>query len=180
MRLIYNPTMRLRHVLPMAALLLTMAACRTARPIVSDNAPTLPDQPAAEATDAATQPRELEVMTFTAVVEGTTVSGQLRMASDSIIWVSVNKIIELGRAMATVDSVWVNVPIAGKYFAGNYTDVERYSKQPVSFGALQQMARSDNAEQMIETLARQMGLDAKVRITRRQKVQRLTFPFTKH
>ena len=43
--------------------------------------------------------RELTVTTFTAIVNGISASGQMRVAEDSVLWVSVNKLVELGRAM---------------------------------------------------------------------------------
>lgn len=172
-------TARLLPTALLVALMATVASCRGVHP-VADNQPPLPaDEPPAPVIAPGCEPRTLTVVNFTAVVEGTSVNGQMRMASDSVIWMSMTKIVELGRAMATPDSVWVSVPLAGKYFAGNYTDLERYTKRPVGFDALQQIAVADDAEAQIEALARQMGFEAKVRITRRQQVQRLTFPFTK-
>lgn len=162
-------------------MLATLAACHTTKPVAERQQPTdtTPVQPTATPLPAPTAPRELTVINFNAVVEGTSMTGQLRMANDSIIWLSLTKIIELGRAIATPDSVFINIPIAGKHFAGNYTDVEHIAKQPVSFAALQQMATANDAEQQIEQLAQRMGLSAKVQITRRQKAQRLTFPFSR-
>ena len=99
----------------------------------------------------------VDVNAVSRISEGTSVSGQVRIAHDSLIWLSVTKIIELGRAMATPDSVWVTVPIANKRFAGNYHDVERHSKQPVNFAMLQEIATADDAEERIEAMARTMG-----------------------
>ncbi len=175
----HTTPIRLMRTLAMVLLLTTFAACRSARHMTTDQPPLPADETASTVVTHSDEPRTLVVMNFNAVVEGTSVSGQLRLASDSLIWMSVTKIVELGRAMATPDSVWVNVPLAGKYFAGNYSDLERHTKRAVSFAALQQIATADDAEVQIEDLARQMGFDAKVRITRRQKVQRLTFPFSK-
>ncbi len=165
----------------MAAALTAATACHTMknvpeRPVVPDTSQTtipqsepLPNQKICEKT----------VMTFTATVDGISVNGQLRMATDSIIWVSVTKLVELGRAMATPDSVWVNVPLANKYFKGNYHDISRRIDHQVSFHSLQKILEADNPERQIERLASQMGFDAKVRITRRQKVERISFPFVK-
>ena len=170
---------RLPHILALSALLATATACHTPRHVATAPTPLPAEEAPAPTAPIDNEPRVLTVMNFNAVVEGATVNGQLRMASDSLIWMSVTKIVELGRAMATPDSVWVSVPLAGKHFAGNYTDLERHTKRPVCFATLQQIANADDAEAQIEELARQMGFDAKVRITRRQQVQRLTFPFTK-
>ena len=121
--------------------------------------------------------RELSVMTFTATVDGMNVNGQVRMASDSVLWVSVSKIIELGRAKATPDSVFINVPFLNKQFAGDYNEVSRRAGRTVSFEWLQHIATAPDAEKQAAVLARQLGLDAEVKITRREKVEKLTFPY---
>ena len=116
---------------------------------------------------------------FTAVVDGTSVNGQLRMAEDSVIWVSIYKIIELGRAKATADSVWVNVPLLNRSFAGTYAQVSRIAKREVTFEKLMAIVNSNDAERQIEALAATLGYEAKVRLEQRQKVQRLSFPFSR-
>lgn len=123
------------------------------------------------------QKRELTAMNFTATVDGMSVSGQVRQASDSIIWVTVSKFFELGRAKATVDSVWVSVPLAGRRFAGTYAEASRVAKREVSFEALQGILGAPDAERQIEALAATLGLEATVRLGRRQKMETLTFPF---
>ncbi len=181
MSLAHTARTRCMLVVTMVTMVVALAGCRSARHAAVTNQPQQPDTTIVPPTlpDVPSQPRQLSVISFTAIVEGTSVSGQVRIAHDSLIWLSVTKIIELGRAMATPDSVWVTVPIANKRFAGNYHDVERHSKQPVNFAMLQEIATADDAEERIEAMARTMGLTAKVRITKRQQVQRLTFPFQK-
>ena len=159
-----------------AVMLTTMAACHVLKPVAE---PPVNDSVVTEGSTTPTAPRTLSVTTFTATVNGASVNGQLRIASDSLMWVSVTKIIELGRALATPDSVWVNVPMAGRYYAANYAEIGKRAKRHVSFAQLQDIATADDAEQQIEELARQLGIEATVHITRRQTVQRLTFPFSK-
>ena len=129
-------------------------------------------------------PRQAErhdytVMTFTGTVDGMSVSGQVRMDRDKVIWCSVSKFIEVGRAMATPDSVWVKAPLLGQDRKGNYNDLSRVAKTPLTFADLQGILESDDAERRIEELARRLDITMQVRITRREKVENLSFPFNK-
>lgn len=136
--------------------------------------------PATDTTAVAKVPaRQYTVLNFSATVEGVSATGQLRVAEDSVMWLSVTKLIELGRALATKDSVWVNAPILDKRFAGSYADLSRYAKQEVTFEKLQDIALSDNAGEQLRQMAAMMGLDASVRITGRREESSLKFPFQK-
>lgn len=119
------------------------------------------------------------VMTFTGTVDGMSVSGQVRMDRDKVIWCSVSKFFEVGRAMATPDSVWVKAPLLGQDRKGNYNDLSRVAKAPLTFADLQGILESDDAERRIEELARRLDITMQVRITRREKVENLSFPFNK-
>lgn len=121
--------------------------------------------------------REYAVVAFNGDVEGVTVNGQLRVARDSVIWLSVYKIIEVGRAMATPDSLWLKAPMLGRDDAIDYNDLSQMLKRTITFEELQTLALSDSPEEEINALARQLGFDAHVRITRREQVEHLTFPF---
>ena len=123
--------------------------------------------------------RRYEVLTLTATVEGITVSGQVRIAHDSIIWASANKIVEVGRALATRDSVWVRSTWTGLDVATDYAGVEKAIGQRVTFDMLQGILESGDAERRIAELARRLGYQATVKITRRERVERLTFPYNK-
>ena len=123
--------------------------------------------------------RTYTVMTYTATVDGMSVNGQVRMAQDSIIWLNANKFIEVGRAMATPDSVWVNVPLMGQRLSGDYNDVSRKVRTKVSFNDLQEILESPDAGERIATLARRLGYEATIRITKREQVKSLTFPFNR-
>jgi hypothetical protein len=117
-------------------------------------------------------------MTFTGEVEGVSVNGQLRVAHDSVMWLSVNKVVELGRAMATVDSVWLRAPLMGRDDALDYADLQRLARTRITYDDLQSIALADDAEARIAALARQLGFSADIQITRRQ-VEHLTFPYPK-
>ena len=164
-------------MLVMGAVALLAVGCRSTKQVVNGDVQDNRETPVVqESTDLPAQKRTLEAANFTAVVDGINVSGQLRMAEDSVIWVAVYKLVELGRAKATVDSVWVNVPLMGRSFAGTYAEVSRMAKRQVNFEALQSILNSDDAERQIEALAATLGFDAKVSMGQRKKVERLSFP----
>lgn len=150
----------------LALLLLTLAGCRSSRQ-------------AAGTASTPEQRREYTVMTFSATADGISVNGQVRMARDSVIWVSVNKFIEVGRALATTDSIWVRSMLLPQPMAGDYRDLKRKAKLDLSFDDLQAILLADDAERRIAALAKRMGYDATVKITRRENPSSLTFPFKK-
>ena len=119
------------------------------------------------------------VMTFTGTVEGISVNGQVRMEHGKVIWCSVSKFIELGRAMATPDSVWVRTPMADINREGDYRDLERLAGRRIAFADLEAILLSDDADERIAALGRQLGYNVHVHITRREKASKLTFPFNK-
>lgn len=133
----------------------------------------------ASPTPPATEQHDYTVMTFTATVEGMSVNGQVRMEKDRVIWCSVNKFIEVGRAMATTDSLWVQVPMLNRYQQGNYNDLSRLAQTNLTFADLQDMLESDDAERRIVALAQRLGVSMTLKITRKEKVKSLTFPFNK-
>ena len=122
---------------------------------------------------------EYTSMTFSGEAQGISFNGQLRMAKDSVIWCTFNKIIDLGRAMATQDSVWVRIPLLGRNEAGDYGMVKRLTGVGTTYDELQAILLSDDPEEEIRQLAKRMGFDVKVRIKRRERVDSLTFPFEK-
>lgn len=165
-------TLPLRPLLTVLAAMLLLASCHSTKEVALPE-PT-PHQPAPPVVQ-----HEKSVMNFTATVEGIGVNGQMRMAYDSVIWVSVTKLVELGRAMATPDSVWVNAPLLDKHFKGDYADLSRRAKRTVTFETLQEIATSDNAEELIVALANSLGINATVRLNQRRRVERISFPFVK-
>lgn len=173
--------MKHSRILPVVLLMALLAVgCRSTRHSARTDNPEKPEVAVSSEspeTPAPIEKRQLTMQNFTATVDGVSVNGQLRMAEDSVIWVTVSKIIELGRAKATADSVWVNVPLAGRSFAGTYREASSLAKREVSFAQLQSIATAPDAEQQIEALAATLGLEAKVRLGRRQVVEQLAFPF---
>ena len=157
----------------MIALLLLLSGCRSTKTAAPSS------QPEAVAEGA---PRECMVMNFTAEAEGLSFNGQLRVAKDSLMWMNGSKILEIGRALASPDSVWVSVPLMQRYFKGTYAELRRATSVNVTFDELQRIAYSDEEEMSgkISRMARQLGQgDLKVKITSRARVDKLTFPFKK-
>lgn len=166
--------MKCRHIifLLLTSTLFVVAACRSQR----DTAAT-PDAPDAPATP--TETARYTVITFTGTVDGISVNGQVRMAKDSLIWCSITKLLEVGRAMATPDSVWVRSSLLGVNEAGTFSQAQRRAKTDLTFSQMQELLMSDDAEQRLAEMSRTFGHPATVRITRRQQVDRLSFPFNK-
>lgn len=153
-------------------LALLAVGCRSTRQAATTTAPATVAAPAAPQ-------RQLTVITFSAIVNGFSASGQMRVAEDSVLWVSVNKLVELGRAMATPDSVWVTTTFGDHNFAGSYDDLQRLTKRHITFDDMQAMAMADDAGEQISQLAASLGLNATVYVTGRRKVNKLAFPFKK-
>lgn len=168
--------MKLRNIafLLLGAVLLTIAACRSQRESIPSPTEAAADTPTVPAT-----PRQYTVITFNGTVDGISVNGQIRMAKDSLIWGSVTKLIEVGRAMATPDSVWARSALLGINEAGTFQQAQRRAKTTLTFSQIQALLESDDAEQRLAEMARNLGHPATIRITRRQQVDRLSFPFNK-
>lgn len=161
-----------RYLLMVMLLALLAVGCRSTRQAATTTAPATVAAPAAPQ-------RQLTVITFSAIVNGFSASGQMRVAEDSVLWVSVNKLVELGRAMATPDSVWVTTTFGDHNFAGSYDDLQRLTKRRITFDEMQAMAMADDAGEQISQLAASLGLNATVYVTGRRKVNKLAFPFKK-
>ena len=105
---------------------------------------------------------------FTCTTQGITANGQLRLQPDSVLWAYASKIIELGRACLTPDSVVV--------YAGTYADLYRRFGYRTNFEEVVKMATADDAEAQIATLLRSLNLDATVKLEPWQKAETLNFP----
>ena len=177
--------MRRTLAIALAALALTLTGCRSSRehagsPRRSPTPPPAAEQvttPGTANAGSGTARREYTVVNFTGEAEGISFNGQLRVAKDSAVWLSVNKLVELGRAVATPDSVRGYEKLGGHRFEGDYRDVGRKLKRSIGFAELQAAAEGDGLEELVEELARSMGLTVSVRIKSRQRVEQLAFPF---
>lgn len=111
-------------------------ACRSHRHVVTP--PVTDSTPVAQQDSATVKPtatvrldtiRDASFNTYCAnyscTVDGVNVNGQIRIEHDSIIWISINKIIEVGRIMLTPTHVKAYVRIANKYYDGDYATLSR-------------------------------------------------------
>ena len=103
-------------------------------------------------------------------MRGTTVNAVLRTECDSVIWLSASKIIELGRARLTRDSVALYIPLNNSFFNGTYDDVYQLTGVRTSFGEIQDRIGIIYNEQLHETAidinARQLRESVNVKIKR--------------
>lgn len=159
-----------------ALLALLLAGCHGTRKTVRTEVPEqTPPEPA-----AVKQQRTYTVLDFTGEAEGISVAGQLRVAQDSALWLSVNKIFEVARGLATTDSLFLRAPMLGYDIALDYPALRQRVGRDLTLADLQAIALSDSAEAQITQMAQRFGFDVKVRITRRRQVEHLTFPFNKN
>lgn len=113
---------------------------------------------------------------FTCSTQGITATGQLRLQPDSILWVSASKVIELGRACFTKDSVVVYAKVMGRCFRGSYDDIYRRFHYRTTFEDVVKMMTATDAEQQIATLVRPFNIEVEIRLDPWQQVEKLRFP----
>ncbi|MBR1851218.1 MAG: DUF4292 domain-containing protein [Bacteroidales bacterium] len=139
----------------------------------SENAPNTDTYNAAEAVAAAPM---YETMTVSCGYDGLAATGQVRMQRDSAIWVSVSYFFELGRVLATPDSVRIDVKVAGKSFRGTYADLARVTGVRTNFDELQALMRRDTAAEELTALAHKLGYNIKIKLSNRKTATGLQFP----
>ena len=109
------------------------------------------------------------------------VHGQLRMQSDSIIWVSLNKIIELGRLEMTPDSIYLYSKLNNAYFTGTYQQVADYFAYNTNFIAMQNLfveaIQSDAKSVQIPIRSNIINIDLQLALQRITYPSHLSFPF---
>ena len=123
------------------SLLVGLAGCRSTR----QTATTQPT-PAADKTPKTTVVERCNILTanFQATVDDIAISGQVRLRRDSVLWLSANKFIELGRAKFTPDSVFVYAKVMNRYFAGTYAEMEKELGFTTDFATLQALFLGEN------------------------------------
>lgn len=164
----------------LAAALLTLAVvgCRSHRE-VANTRPSTPSTGTVTPADPNNPPAYVPkyyTANFTCSTQGITAKGQLRMQPDSVLWAYASKIIELGRARLTKDSVVVYVKLTNSCFRGTYIDLYRRFGYRTSFDEVVKMATADDAEQQIASLMKSLNLDATVSLEPWQQSEQLTFP----
>ncbi|MBQ9417499.1 MAG: DUF4292 domain-containing protein [Bacteroidales bacterium] len=148
----------------------SLSACHTTHSVSTSTQPQSPEE--------AESWRYL-VANFRAMVEGVQANGQVRVARDSALWIAAYKMVELGRMLATTDSVWINLPLMGRQVAGTYAELESRTGAKWSYGKLQAAVLSDEASQRIAALLAELGFDAKVEMGEKKIVEHTDFPIAK-
>lgn len=170
------------HLLPLMAILLLLATgCRSHKEAASTPKPNTTTHTPATPTviDTLTTPTyspHYYTANFTASAQGYSANGQLRIQSDSIIWLSASKVIELARARFTPDSAIIYAKVLGRAFQGSYVDLYRRFKYRTSFDELYRLVMSDDAEAQLSAIIATLGLDATVRLDPIKEVDKLSFP----
>lgn len=159
-----------RRLLPLMAILLLLATgCR------SHKEATRTEQPSTPAVVPAYTPHYYTA-NFTATAQGLTANGQLRIQSDSIIWFSASKVIELARARFTPDSAIIYAKVMGRAFQGSYIDLYKRFQYRTTFDELYRLIMSDDAETQLAAIIATLGLEATVKLDPLKEVGHLNFP----
>lgn len=168
-----------RRIIPAALCLmaLLLTGCRSQKEAAATRPETHTETPPAVVTPPVYVPAYY-TSNFTCTTQGVTANGQIRMQQDSIIWLSATKVIELGRAKLTPDSVIVYVKVAGRCFRGSYMDIYRRFRYRTTFDELQKMLTAPDAEKQIAALVKSFGIEAEIKLDPWKKVEKLTFPFS--
>lgn len=102
---------------------------REVQPQVADTAkPQTPSVGGNEEVAPATEKKDWYNMSrsFKCEAEGITVDGLVRMQKDSVIWINLTKMIEVGRIRLTPDSVQAYIKLNNKYVNCTYADLRRW------------------------------------------------------
>lgn len=159
-----------------AALMLLAAGCRSSRDLPQESSPASPAE-AAQADTPREERKPCLQANFTCNVEGTSVSGQVRWKQDSLIWIYATKIIELGRAIATPDSVKAYAKIGNLYFRGTYQDLYQRTHVRLTFDDLQEMLATDEGFSRLTALVAGRGLKATAQLKAWKELESPAFPF---
>lgn len=134
----------------------------------------------ADTSNTAELPHYLQA-NFTCEVNGIKVRCQARMCSDSIIWVNANKIVDLGRAILTPDSVKVYVGVNNSYFTCDYPYFRQKFGIETDYTALQGMLIEHTARPTSLTVpirSSQLNADAHFKFDAATRPTKLNFPFS--
>lgn len=113
---------------------------------------------------------------FTCNAQGYSANGQMRLQNDSIIWISASKVIELGRARFTPDSVIIYAKIMNRCFRGTYADMHQQFHYLTTFKQLYSRVTAPDAEKQLATLFSRFGIEAEIKLSPMKEVGQLTFP----
>lgn len=173
------PIKRLHIAALCLTLLLLASGCRSRRDTAQ---PAPPGQAVPERQGKVAEPEPAKptyrTAAFTCTLQGTQASGQIRTIPDSLIWASASKIIELGRAELTPDSVRVYSRVINRCFRGSYDDIYRRFHYRTSFQEIQSLLTASDADRQIAALLKQLHIGATVHIDLWKETTTLTFPFS--
>lgn len=175
----------IRRITPILALLILTAGCRSHKESVSTPQPdstrivaqdTTPTKPTVNKPAKPAYVPHYYTANFTCTTQGYTANGQIRLQSDSVIWLSASKVIELGRARFTPDSVILYAKIMNRCFRGTYADMHQQFHYLTTFKQLYNRVTAPDAEKQLATLFSRFGLDAEIKLGPLKEVGTLTFP----
>ncbi|MCR5192642.1 MAG: DUF4292 domain-containing protein [Bacteroidales bacterium] len=145
-----------KYILFFLAPLLLMTSCRTSKHLETSQQPGAdstvsvgrhePPKPEPRLDAVANSQCASLTANYNCTVDGVAVTGQIRMLRDSIIWISVNKFVEMGRIVATPTRVRGFVRIPGVYFDGGYEEIASRWGIDVDFATLQALLLGDLPE----------------------------------
>ena len=124
----------MKHRLLIILTLVLLVGCHSHRDLTQPT-PSDADSTAVATTDKKT----CFAANFQCDLRNVRLSGMMRMQEDSILWVSVSKIVELGRAKLTPDSIIVYSRATQQFFRGTYADAQTLSGYTVDFAQLQEL-----------------------------------------
>lgn len=120
------------NILLSSAILLVFSSCGSSRQAVTDTpqpgVETLPqvDKPLTQYIETDTLDTwDWYAANYTMEVRGISANGQIRIRRDSVIWVNATKLLELGRAKFTRDSVTGYLKMGNKYLHCSYADLRK-------------------------------------------------------
>lgn len=167
----------MKKILLVIALALAAAACdrnkqQPDEPIVSDSVTYQDLVPEA----AKTNMPEFLTSSFRGEVEGISANGLIRMQRDSVIWATASKVVELGRAKLTPDSIYAYIRINGTYVASTYDEVSVKLGRNITFHKIQDVlaAHIQDASPIVLEI---MGYKARVTFSHTDSPSGLSFPF---
>ncbi|MBQ0016279.1 MAG: DUF4292 domain-containing protein [Bacteroidales bacterium] len=126
------------HILIFLLAVITLVGCRHTRNISDERPLAVPNADVSVAEPVFHCPYQYLSAAFECKAGSMECNGLLRTECDSLIWVSVSKIIEIGRVVFTPDSITCYLKIYNRYFKGSYEDLFRITGYQTSFDELQQ------------------------------------------
>lgn len=124
-----------------ATLLLMLAGCRSARQVVTPTPAPTDATTQKDSTTTAGNMQTLEALqvNYNTTVDNISVGGQIRMLTDSVIWISCTKFIELARVRLTPDSVQLHIKPYNQYLSMPWQDFRQQYGIDINFDDVQRI-----------------------------------------